>query len=675
MSITMFDRKIEKISVIGSGTIGPDIALYFTKRFHDKDVPVTVVDINPDALNRGEKNTREKVQKGVERNVFTEDQAASMLDNMTWTTSYEEISDASLVVEAATERLSVKKEIFDKLEHLCSEDTILASNSSHFPPDQIFSELSHPERTLVLHYFTPAERNPLVEVVRSEHTDREVEEWCYRFYEELGKAPIRVRSRYGFAINPIFEGLTQAAIMLVENRYGNVKEINAMVRDALGLTVGPFTVMNMTNGNKIIRHGLEDYNKELMNWYGVPDLLVEKIEEGTPWDVADRGEEVDYDQSTYETVRDRIRGATFGLINEVLGSGIVSVSDLNMGCELAMDMDRPFDLMNKIGIEKSLELVENYAKDHRGFQVADPLQDQARSGESWDIPVVLRDDREGVAVVKIRRFTKLNAMNESVFEQLRETFENIAQDERVNGAVLTGFGRKAFVAGADITRFPHLFDDAEKGEEFAREHQEITTLIENLEKPVVCALNGLALGGGMEIAMGCHARIGREGEARLMGQPEPNLGLIPGMGGTQRLPRYIPFKRAWKLLRTAGHLSSEEAKKLGIVRSLHRGDQLEQQAIQLVQDAAAGRSSLERIEKNPIDVPEELPDVDIGHLSEKIDAYLQKAILEGAESTLEEGLDIEAVYFGQCFETEDCKIGVKNFIENGPRSKPEFVHE
>lgn len=673
MSVTQFGRTIDEIAIIGSGTIGPDIALYFTKRFHDKNVPVTVVDIDEEALEGGRKKMKGKFEDGVEHGVFEEEEVQSMLENVTWTDDYDQISNASLVVEAATEKLEVKRAIFEELEQRVSQDAILASNSSHYTPERIFAETQHPGRCLVIHYFTPAERNPIVEIAPEDRTRPDMTRWAMQFYEELGKAPIEIGSRYGHALNPIFEGLVLAAIKLVEDDYGTVREIDAMVRDALELGAGPFTVMNLTEGNHILKSGLQDYNEKILDWYEVPDLLEQQIEEGTPWPVAGRDETVDYDTGTFQEVRDEIRGALFGLSTEALESGIAGLGDLEMGIELALDVRAPFRWMNEIGTAKALSLVEGYARKHDGFPVPEPLREHGEQNEPWEIPVVFREDRGDIAVVKIRRFKKLNAMNKQVFEQLERAFTDIAGDENKIGAVLTGFGRKAFVSGADINRFPDLHGKPAEATRHALEDQEIVNYIEQMDKPVVCALNGLALGGGSELAMGCHARVAREGVQQIMGQPEPRLGIIPGMGGTQRLPRLIPFREAWKILRTAGHVRTEKAVELGLVREAVRGDRVVSRAAELVEKAVEGEIELDRIETDSIHVPDDLPDVDIGHLSEKIDELLQKAILEGAETNLEEGLKIEADYFGKCFETEDNRIGVQNFLEHGPRKKAAFV--
>jgi enoyl-CoA hydratase/carnithine racemase len=263
-------------------------------------------------------------------------------------------------------------------------------------------------------------------------------------------------------------------------------------------------------------------------------------------------------------------------------------------------------------------------------------------------------------------------LNREVFTQLGEIFSDIKKDSRIRAAVLTGFGTRAFVSGADIGMLA-----AQKAPEEAEANcltsQSSLIVIENLGKPVVCAMNGLAFGGGNELAMACSARIARKGLKVFVAQPEPRLGIIPGAGGTQRFPRLVGIEKAWPILRTGNPISSTQAKEIGLILEEVEGDLVEA-AMTLIKRILTGEVRVSSITKGPILIPAKLPDVDIGHLSRKIDSLLQKAILEGATETLEEGLKLEAKTFGECLLTQDMKIGMENFMKNGPRVNANFVH-
>ena len=668
----MFGRTINKIGVVGSGNIGPDIALYFSKVLHRHGVPVVVVDIAEKALNSGEMRVKGKIGRGVRTGAFQKDEAESLIKNIAWTTDYSQLSDADLVIEAASEETAIKRKIFSDLEKICPKSAILASNSSHMEPEFIFEEAANKERCLVIHYFFPAERSIIVEIVPGKETAPDVTDFLMKFYEQIGKAPIKVKSRYGYAIDPVFEGLFLAAALLVEKGIATVKQVDAMTQRALGLGVGPFTAMNLTGGNPIIQHGLAEMHDKIMPWFHSPEILERQIASGKPWDSPSRGEEIVYSESDFETISSHLKGAYFGLVCEILDSGITNISDLEMAVENALVMRPPSQMMNEIGIDKSFELVKAYAREWPEFKVPQVLMKQAASGKPWGIPMVLREDRNDVAVVTIRRPKTLNALNSALMSQLHSIFSDIKEDSKIKGAVLTGFGIKAFVSGADIHELARL-RSPEEGESLSLKGKEILHLIENLGKPVVCAMNGLAFGGGNELAMACTARIAKKGWEVFAGQPEPKLGIIPGFGGTQRLPRLVGILNAWPILRTGNPISSSEALKIGLIAKEVEGD-IKEEGIAFVKRLIRGEVSVPSIHKDPINIPDLLPEVDIGHLSRRTDDILKRAILEGARMTLDEGLKHEARVFGECLRTKDMRIGMENFLKFGPKRNAAFCH-
>jgi enoyl-CoA hydratase/carnithine racemase len=286
---------------------------------------------------------------------------------------------------------------------------------------------------------------------------------------------------------------------------------------------------------------------------------------------------------------------------------------------------------------------------------------------------VLFEKRGDIGVITIRRPKALNALNTKVFKELLEYCDIIRKDAGIKAAVITGFGNKAFVAGADIKEMAGLTSPSE-GEAFARKGQIASAEFEKVGKPIVAALNGLAFGGGCELAMCCTARVALKGLKVLAGQPEVNLGLIPGMGGTQRLPRLIGFEKASEMIRTANPISSAQALEYGLITEEVEGDVLAR-AEELARALAEGKTEVKRMDMNPLsDVPDSLPDLDIGHHSKVIDNLTVQAILEGGKMTLEDGLKNEAKRFGDCWNYEDNRIGLKTFVEKGARAKAEFIH-
>ncbi|NNE34888.1 MAG: enoyl-CoA hydratase [Rhodothermales bacterium] len=243
-----------------------------------------------------------------------------------------------------------------------------------------------------------------------------------------------------------------------------------------------------------------------------------------------------------------------------------------------------------------------------------------------------------ISVVSINRPDKLNALNETVISELDFCFDKIESDESVKGVLITGAGDKAFVAGADISQFPSLQrDDAVA---FARKGQTVFSRIEAFPKPVVAAINGYALGGGCELALACHLRVAASSAS--FGQPEVGLGVIPGYGGTQRLPRIVGVGSATEMILTGRPVSAQRAYEIGLVNLVVEQDALLEGAKKLLRSITS---------KAPLAV-----------------RYAMQAI-RAAGGDAERGMLAEADLFGEAFATADMKEGVGAFLE---RRKPNF---
>lgn len=246
---------------------------------------------------------------------------------------------------------------------------------------------------------------------------------------------------------------------------------------------------------------------------------------------------------------------------------------------------------------------------------------------------VTYETREGVAIVTINRPDKLNALSRATLEDLASAIDAAEGAPEVKAVVITGRGEKAFVAGADITEINEL--DAQGGRSFALFGQALFRHIETLSKPVIAAVNGFALGGGCELAMACHIRVASE-NARF-GQPEVNLGIIPGYGGTQRLPRLVGKGVALELLVTGDMITAERAYALGLVNAVTAPGKAVEKAVEIAGKAAS---------KGPLAVK--------GCL---------EAVQTGLDMPLEEGCYLEATLFGLCCASEDMREGTTAFME------------
>ncbi|WP_282071248.1 enoyl-CoA hydratase/isomerase family protein [Polaribacter atrinae] len=252
---------------------------------------------------------------------------------------------------------------------------------------------------------------------------------------------------------------------------------------------------------------------------------------------------------------------------------------------------------------------------------------------------ILVEKKDSLAQITINRPKKLNALNKATIIELNEAFEELEDDTKIRAIILTGSGEKAFVAGADISEFADFSVD--EGTRLSKlGHDTLFDYVENLSTPVIAAVNGFALGGGLELAMSCHFRLASDNAK--MGLPEVSLGVIPGYGGTQRLPQLVGKGKAMEMIMTAGMISAEEAKEYGLVNYVTTQEEL-------------------------LPLAEKIASKVIRNSSDAISAAI-RAVNAGFEEGIN-GFNVEIEEFGECFGTEDFTEGTAAFLD---KRKPNF---
>ncbi|HZM00770.1 MAG TPA: enoyl-CoA hydratase-related protein [Planctomycetota bacterium] len=249
---------------------------------------------------------------------------------------------------------------------------------------------------------------------------------------------------------------------------------------------------------------------------------------------------------------------------------------------------------------------------------------------------ILRSDREGIAFVTVNRPDKLNALNDATVGELQHCFEALAADTAVRAVILTGAGEKAFVAGADIGELAR--QTPLQARPLALRGQKLTNTIESCPKPVVAAVNGYAFGGGCELALACHLRTASA--TAVIGLPEVTLGIIPGYGGTQRLPRLVGKGRALEMILTAARVDAPTAERIGLVNKVFPPQELLAETEKLVRKI---------LSFGPVAV-----------------RFALDAVNHGGEMPLHDGLNYEATFFGLLAATDDVKEGMAAFLEKRP---------
>ncbi len=641
-----------EVAIIGAGTIGPDIGYYVKSAL--PDARLVLVDVIEKPLERARENIQGYIQKALDRKKMKPEQAEAVASNIVYTMDYGEIRNAEFVIEAATENLKIKQKIVDEVESLVRPDAIITSNTSSIPAERIFAEAKRPERTTITHFFAPAWRNPAVEVITWKEVDQKVVDFLGWMFCMTGKVPIISRSEICFILDRIFDNwCNEAAFMLDE---ATAPQIDHVAQEFV--FAGPFFVLNMARGNPIVVETNTLQMEEGEHYR--PASILRSVER---WATPEPGTPVEIDAELAAKVRDRLLGILFSQSFDVINRGIGTLEDLNLGCQIALGFRKgPFDIMRDLGEGETKRITVDFQKARPGMPgtVGDyrKYQEFRRN--------ILIDEIQGVKIITIRRPQSLNALTEDVNTEILEALKEHETNPSVRGFVITGYGGRAFSAGADIGKFPDVLGDTEGSIQHCRDSSLLLHYLDRCKKPVVAAINGMALGGGFELAIRCHQIVAiREAWFQF---PEVTLGILPGIGGM-----VVPYRR-WpqgsaffhNMLRLADRMTAERARECGIVACLAKDyDSLIQAALDEVRklEGKARRTLDGRIQipaLNPIPNPM-AGDLRLSH---EVVRIITEAIQRAAEaSSFEEALEIGYAAFGEVSCTAAAREGISAFLE------------
>ncbi len=653
------------VGVIGSGSIGPDLAYGFLSALAaGEGGRVYLLDIKKEALDAGVARIEGYIGKALARGRMSQKAAEATRAALIPTMEIKDLANCDYVLEAATEEVKIKKVILKNLEDVVRADCLIGFATSGIPRAWIASEAKHPERCFVNHPFYPAWRAIPIEVVLSGNPvfgNRMIE-----VLKKLGKVPITTTDVPCFAADDIFSNYIVEAVRIAEEGIATPAQVDKIVNDAIG-GGGPFNVMDGTRGNLLVKH-LQELMRDAPGgtaWFAPPALLSKQG--NTPWRNPKAAEDTKSTEALKKQVLDRILAVLLARSFAVAENGVCELSDLNWLIRMSLGFtEGMLDYGHKLGADRVAELCLGYQKAHPDFPVPKCIV-------AKKLPTYLRDvkvERDGdIAVVMVRRPEVKNALCMQAVQELRAAFTELDADPKIRGVVFTGY--EGALSGADVNEFTSL-KTREETEGICYKAHPVQKLISKMKKPVVAAVNGPVMGGGAEFCMACHARVA--GPNLLFGQPEVNLGIIPGYGATQRLPRIVGVAKALELLRTARNIGAEEACKIGWATGKPVADPI-QAAKDLIRDHVAGKVKLAPVDPAPLAVPDPIPNVELGHRSLLIDAILVNAVKKGLQLQLDEGLKVEAKSFADTMETIDADIGIKNFTTNGPRTPAAFMHE
>ncbi len=548
--------QISKIGVIGAGHMGSGIA----QKIAQEGMDVILVDIKPEYVEKGLSNIKSLLQGGMERKIFTQDQVDQTLSRIRGTTELKSIADVDLVIEAVFEDRQVKTQLFQDLDQICAEKTIFATNTSSFYVAEFAAKTNRPDRFVGLHYFFHPAKNKLLEIIPHATTSAETIEKSTVFAGRHGKTAIVVKDSPGFAVNRFFVPSSNEAARMLEEGVGNLSTIEEGSKRAFGIGMGSFEILNVT-GIPLAVHASKSLGDELGLFYGTPEIMKIQMEKNKDWDLAD-GE---IEEDKIAAIVDRFYGICLGVAASIVDEGVATMEDINLGAKIGLRWSRgPFEIMNHIGIEKTCEVVEAITKRYPGFKMPRVLLEQKKSGKPFTFKMVDLEIKEDIAWITINRPDAMNALNESIIEQLTEKFDMGQNDPKVKSIVFRGAG-KTFVAGADIQFFVDRIkaDRIEDIEVFTRKGHDLFLRIENSSKKTIAILDGLSLGGGSEMALACQFILATK--AGSMGFPETGIGIVPGLGGMIRMERQVGISLAKYYVFTGRTLSAQDAFDLGII--------------------------------------------------------------------------------------------------------------
>ncbi|MFZ9887776.1 MAG: 3-hydroxyacyl-CoA dehydrogenase/enoyl-CoA hydratase family protein [Myxococcota bacterium] len=544
------------IGVVGAGNMGSGIA----QKYASEGFPVIVVDVTEQGASLGRERIQKTLAEGVARGVFKQEQADAILARMTFTADKTKLAPAALVVEAVFEDKQVKQDLFRELDKLCGPETILGTNTSSFFVDDVAEATAHPERVVGLHYFYHPAKNRLVEVIRGKATSDESFARAWAIQELSAKTPIESKDAPGFIVNRFFVPWLNESMRLVEEGVANIATVEAAAKEAFGVGMGPFELMNVT-GVPITLHAATTLGAELGHFYAPCDLIRPIVERREQWSL-----EGDVDQAQLGAVADRLWAVVAQIACRIVfDEKVCTLEDCDLGARVGLRWPRgPFEAMNGLGTQRVLTLVEQLAQRYQGVTVPEALIRHGKEYQPFDLRFVRGRKEGGIGYVTFERPDAMNALNEIVVEQLGQTFDALASDPEVKGIVLEGKG-KAFVAGADTRFFVDQINasDVPRIVRFAALGQEVFRRIDLCPKPVVCALDGLSLGGGSELALACDFIVATPRGA--LGFPETGIGIYPGLGGTQRSARRVGVPLARWLVLAGDIVDAKAAHALGLV--------------------------------------------------------------------------------------------------------------
>ena len=654
---------VSKAAVVGAGTMGGEIA----QAIASSDIPVVLKDIDQKFVDHGIEKARE-VTKGqlaglVKKEKLTQEQADARLEEVIGliegTTSYESFGDVDFVIEAAPEKMQIKEAVYSELDAVTPGHAILASNTSSLSITEMGDATLRPEKVVGFHFFYPASVMPLVEIIEGEETDPEVVQAAYNFAQAIRKQPITCREVPGFVVNRILNSAVGEVWRAQEEQGLSIKKIDEAIAGANVAPMGPFFLIDMLGLDTVFHvaeHLRESYGDSFYVHEGMRKLVGEGklgaktggsgfYENGEPQIAGD----ADPDGEALGELM-KLKAVVESCL--VLQESVCTVRDIDLGMMAGAGMDPrrgifpPFMGADMLGLDTVLEKLEAAEAEH-GERFAAPtvlkrLVAQGRLGmksgqgfyaypqadEGDQTETVKLETRGDVAIAWLAN-PPMNAISPQVIKDLGTVWERVTSSGEIGAMVIASSIPVVFSAGADIKAFTQMDDST--GEELIHSGHATLRDLGRSRVSTVAAVNSLAFGGGCELAMACNFRIAAE--SAVFGQPEIKLGIIPGFGGTQRLPRLVGSEKALEMNLIGDAISSAEAEAYGLANRVVPDHELFDTALSWARRLAG---------QAPVAV--------------------EQMKLASDDPDLDQGIENEKAGFATAFGSEDAKEGIAAFL-------------
>ena len=654
---------INTIAVLGAGNMGHGIAEVAAIAGYD----VRMRDINDEFVQNGYEGIEWSLGKLAENDQLTEEAADAALERVTPLVDMEDaVADADVVIEAVPEQMEIKTDVYTDLEDVAPDRAIFATNTSSLSITDLAAVTDRPEQFCGMHFFNPPIRMDLVEVISGEHTADETLDVVEDLAEDLGKTPVRVRKDVpGFIVNRILVPLMNEAAWLVGDDVATIEEVDATTKFDIGLPMGSFELADYV-GIDVGYHVLEYMHEVAGERYEPCPLLEAKVENEAFgqksgvgfYDYEDGdGADVPMDEELFsETVKERLLAVVANEVAYLVGDDVASPAEIDTAVTLGGRWPKgPAKFADEYGVAALADALEAAHEEtgHPRYEPVDYLAtvadeggfyDDADAGETDGTPAFdtleLTYPGEKVARIELDRPQQMNSISTDLIAELDTALDVVADDDSVRALLLTGAGSKAFSTGADLMNIASGGVNPYDIVELSKDGQETFGRLEEIELPVVAAIDGYCLGGGMELATCADIRIATSRSE--FGQPEFDLGLLPGWGGTQRLQRIVGMGRAKEIIFTAERFSAEEMADFGFVNEVVDPDEFETAAHDYAAKLAGGPPLAMR--------------------------YTKRAMHKGWDNH-EAGLEIESMGFGHVVDSEDVHEGINAFFGD---DDPEF---